>query len=479
MEEEKIGKREVVRSLGWKISERFLSQGIGLVVQILLARILFPEDFGSMAIMVAIINYLGIFVQSGLSTTVVQKKNLDDKDIASLYSISLLIALFLYVFLFMAAPWIGRTYAMDDIVWPIRVLSIGLFLSAINSIQTGILSRHMKFRAIFYRSIASIIVGGTVAVIMALSGYGIWALVTYSLLNALIAVIAMSFVPELKMRLGICWEKVKQLYSFSIKIIVTNLISGGGDTIRTMVIGKKYTSSQLAYYDKAYTYSNTATQVVTSSISGVLLPTFSKQQDDLAKLRDMVRRSMKLTAFVSFPVLIGLLVIAKPLVLLLLTGKWAPCIPFLMVFCLLRICGPITTIDKQVYYALGRSEIGLYYEVGLLVANVTMLLITVPIGIGAIAVGATIVEYCGACVIFLISSKVYKYSFIDRLKDFFKPVINTIVMVLSMLPMTLIDLSNMMMIILQCIIGFFVYVLMAKIIKDDNLEYILNLIKQH
>lgn len=476
MQGEKIGKSQVVHSLGWKILERFLSQGIGLLVQIILARILLPSDFGSMAIMVAIINYLGIFVQSGLSTTVVQKKQLDDKDIASLYSISLLIALMLYVVLFFLAPWIGKIYDMHEIIWPIRILSIGLFLSAINSIQTGILSRHMKFNVIFYRSILSILVGGSIGIFLALKGFGIWALVAYSLLNAVIAVVAMCFVPGVSIKFGVYWERVKKLYSFSIKIIFTNLISGGGDTIRTMVIGKKYTTSQLAFYDKAYTYSNTATQIVTSSIAGVLLPTFSRYQDDLERLKSMMSRSMKLTAFITIPFMLGVAVMSKPLVLLLLTEKWAPCIPFLMIFCVLRICGPITAIDKQVYYSIGRSDIGLYYEIGLLIANVTMLLITVPIGIGAIAIGALIVEYIGSMVVFFISRKVFQYSLRERFRNFLKPTINALIMVLAMLAVSLLGLSNIFTLILQCIIGVSVYLTMASMTKDDNLNYILNLI---
>lgn len=471
-----ISKKLVINSLSWKLLERFLTQGVGLLVQIILARILLPCDFGSMAIMVAIINYFGIFVQSGLSTAVVQKKNLDDSDISSLFSISLLIALLIYVILFFCAPLIGEFYKMNDILWPIRILSINLFFAAINSIQTGILSRHMKFKVIFFRSIVSILVGGSVAIFMALKGFGVWSLVVYSLLNAIIASIAMAFVPEVKMRLGICWGKVKELYSFSGKIILTNLISGGGDTIRTMVIGKKYTTSQLAYYDKAYTYSNTVLQIITTSISSVLLPTFSRQQDDVVRLKEMVRRSMKLTAFVSFPLLLGVLVIAEPLVLLLLTDKWAPCIPFLMVFCVLRTCGPITTIDKQVYYSLGRSEIGLYYEVGILVANILMLLCMLQYGIMAIAIGATVVEFIGSFVLFYISHHIYGYSIKERLNDYFKPLLNSIIMVAVIWPISLLGLSIIITLLLQCLIGLVIYYVMSIFTKDDSLNYLQNLI---
>ncbi len=473
--QETIEKKQVVTSLGWKMLERFLTQGVGLVVQIILARILLPSDFGSMAIMVAIINYLSIFVQAGLYTTVVQRKNLDEKDISSLFSISLLLALILYIILFLLAPVIADIYEMESIIWPIRILSMNLFLTAINSIQTGILSRHMKFKVIFLRSIVSIIIAGCIAIYMAFKGYGVWALVAYSLINAAIAVIAMSFVPEVKIRLGIFWQKVKEMYSFSIKIIITNLICGGGDTIRTMVIGKKYTASQLAFYDKAYTYSNTATQIVTSSISGVLLPTFSRQQDDIERLREMVRRSMKLTAFITFPLLLGVLVVAKPLVLLLLTEKWAPCIPFFMIFCILRLCGPITTIDKQVFYSLGRSEIGLYYESGLLVANVIMLSCMLRHGIMAIAIGATVVEFVGSFVIFGISQHIYGYSIRERIKDLLMPIINSIVMVVVIWPISRLVLSNFLTLLLQCLVGFVTYYTMSRLTKDDSLNYIRNL----
>lgn len=474
--QDNIGKKEVISSLWWKMLERFLSQGMGLLVQIILARLLMPSDFGCMAIMVAIINYLGVFVQSGLSTTIIQRKNLDDEDVSSLLSVSLCLALILYILLFFLAPMIGAYYNMNEIIWPIRILSLNLFLAALSSIQIGILSRHMKFRVIFLRNILAIFLSGVISIIMALNGFGIWALVVYSLLNITIGVVVMALTPEVRMRFGIRWNKVKELYSFSIKIIITNLISGGGDTFRTMLIGKKFTASQLAYYDKAYSYSNTAIQILISSISGVMLPVFSRQQDDETRLKYTVRRSMQLTAFITFPSLLLMLVVSKPLVILLLTEKWAPCIPFLMIFCILRMCGPITTIDKQVYYSLGRSDIGLYYEIGVLVVNIIMLICLMKYGIMAMAIGATVIEIIGAVVIFKISQRIYGYSFCERWKDYLKPLINSIVMVASVYPLSFLELSNIVMLILQCLVGVGVYLVMCKISKDENLYYIKNIL---
>ena len=206
------------------------------------------------------------------------------------------------------------------------------------------------------------------------------------------------------------FDRAKVLYAFSGKILLANLISGFGDTLRTMLIGKKYATDQLAYYDKAYTYSNYVTQSITLSLSTVLLPVFSQQQDDIEHLRAMARKSVQMTAFLVIPILIAVIATSKPLVILLLTNKWAPCIPFLMLFCLLRIPGCITSIDKQVFYAIGNSSISMYYEVFILISNVIMLIITIPIGIMAIAIGATIIEFIGCFIIFIVSKKVYKYK---------------------------------------------------------------------
>jgi O-antigen/teichoic acid export membrane protein len=471
MSDKSITGREVVGYLNWKILERFLTQGVGLIVQIILARILLPHDFGSMAIMLSIINYLGIFIQSGLAITIVQRKNLENKDISSLFSISLLIATVLYFILFFSAPWIGYIYKID-ITLPIRILSLSFFLSSINSIQVGILTRHLYFKMIFIRSVLSITVAGVTAILMAINGFGIWALVAYSLVSSLFAIIAMSFVPEARIRLGISWKRVKELYAFSIKIVITNLICGAGDTFRTMLIGKKYTTPQLAYYDKAYTYSNTITQIITSSISGVLLPTFSRQQDDISRLRSMARKSMQITAYITFPLLFGVLIMSKSLVLLLLTDKWAPCIPFLMIFCILRLCGPITTIDKQVYYSLGRSELGLYFETGLLVANLLMLLSIIKYGILAIAIGATLIEFLGSIALFVVSQHVYGYRIKDRVVDLIKPILNSLVMIIAMYPLSLFNLSNLLTIIAQSTTGILIYYILSRLTKDNSLLYI-------
>lgn len=477
MKDVNIDKSVVVSSLKWKFVERFFSQIAGLIVQIVLARLLLPEDFGSLAIIAAIVNYLGIFVQSGLSAAVIQKKKLDESDVSTLITCSMLIALVMYMGLFIGAPYISRYYEMPGLTWPVRVLGIGLFLSALNSIQTGILTRQMRFKTLFLRSAVAIPLSGFVGIVMAYLGFGIWALVAHTLLNTFIIIIFMNMLPDLRITFGFCYQKAKEIYSFSLKILMTNLISGFGDTIRTMSIGKKYTAGDLAFYDKAYTYSHMVTNMVNSTVSGVLLPTFSRKQDDIESLKSMARRSIGLSAYAMIPCLAIVMLVAYPLINLLLTEKWLPCVPYMMIFCLLRMPGCITSVDRQVFLALGKSQIGLYYEIFILAANLIMLYITIPMGVMSIAIGALTVELTGSFVVFVISSFIYKYSLWERLKDLLPTIIITCIMYVTAYYLPLNTMSSLIQVVVKGIVAVAVFVLISVVTKNKNFQYAISLIK--
>ena len=283
-----------------------------------------------------------------------------------------------------------------------------------------------------------------------------------------------------KMSVGFSFslKSAKELYSFSIKIIGASLVSGFSDLFRTMSIGKKYNTAQLAYYDRAYTYALVAMQIVNNSIQSVLLPVFSREQDNIMKLKELSRKSVRITVFCVTPLLLGVAVMAKTLVLLLLTEKWLPIIPFFMLFCVFRWIGCVVGIDKQVILALGKSSIIFYFEVFLLVSNVLLLIITVPISIQSIAVGSLIVEYISGIVIFIISKKVYSYSYMERVVDLYKPIINSIVMIVFMQMINFFNLDNLWLLIYQCITGIIVYLTMAYLTKDESLLLMRNVVRE-
>ena len=273
--------RNVINSFFWKASERIMVQGFSIIVQIILARLLLPEDFACLAIINAIVSFLGLFVQSGLAVTVIQKKDLTENDLSTLVTISLLVAFVLFSVLYALAPAISDYYNVGDLVWPIRIMGLSLFLYSFNSIQTGLLTRKMQFRTIFFRSMLATPLSGIIGITLAYLGFGIWALVAYNISNIFLIVLFMNFIPDLRLKIGFSRESAKELYSFSLKILGTSVVCSGSDTIRTLSIGKKYSPAQLAYFDRGLTYSNLVTQVVNTSLSSVLLPAFSRSQEEI------------------------------------------------------------------------------------------------------------------------------------------------------------------------------------------------------
>lgn len=472
-----INRDVVAYSLVWKMLERVFSQGGNLLVQIILARLLMPEEFGNLAIILAIVNYISTFVQSGLSAALIQKKKIDQLDVNTVFTITFIGNAFLYVGTFLFAPYIASYYNNIGLTSPIRVTALAFFLYSFNSIQMGLLSRNMDFKVIFLRSVIAVPIAGIIAITMAYYGFGLWSLIANLLIGVLLSSIIMAIGTKVPIRFGFSLYRAKKIYSFSIKILGASLISGFSDLFRTMSIGKKYSVSDLAYYDKAYSYSFLILQVVNSSIQAVLFPVFSRKQDNMGRLKEMARQSVRITMFGMFPILLGLFIAAEPAIIVLLTTKWQPCVPFLMIFCIFRISGCIVGIDKQVILALGKSSIIFYFELLLLVANVIMLLITIPISVMAIAIGAIIVEYTANIGLIIVSKFLYNYSLIERFHDLAKPFFNSCVMMIAMWCISLIEMNLTLMLIVQILLGLVVYLMMSIITKDSSFFYIISFVK--
>lgn len=477
MYEADVDRGKVAKSFFWKILERVFSQGIGFVVQIILARIMLPEDFGSLAIIVAFTGYATLFVTSGISTAVIQKKGLDRTDLSTLMTYTLGMAAVFYTVLFCIAPVIASYYEAPILKPTLRILALNLFLLGINSVQTGLLQRQMSFRQLLVRTMIAAPVAGAFGIVMALNGFGLWALVAHALSNQLLVIIVMSFDKDCRIPLGFSRTRMKEIFPFTSKIMLTYATSGLFDMVRTTMIGKRYSREDLAYYDKGLTYSSYVTMLLNQSIGSVLLPAFSRKQDNMEILKGMARRSVRVTSFLMIPILIAVAVMARPLITVLLTEKWLPCVPFLMVYCLLRIPGPLLNIDKQIFYALGKSGVNLYYEIGLFFLNFIALFIAIRINVLAIAVGALVVELLGMMAIFIVSSKIYNYTLKDRFVDMWRPFVGSLIMAVSLYLVYLLDLSNVITLCLQFVIGIFVYFFMAKLTKDDTLSYCLSVVK--
>ena len=377
----------VLSSLFWKLMERGGTQGIQFIVQIVLARLLLPEEYGLIALITVFITFANLFVQSGFNTALIQKKDADKMDFSSVFYLSLFVAGLLYVILFVTAQFIADFFREPQLVPLLRILSCTLFFGALNSIQNAYLAKNMMFKKLFFSSLGAIVVSGAIGVITAYSGWGVWALVAQQLVNQFVVTIILWFTIKWRPSLLFSFKRVTVLFSFGWKLLVSAVLCTLDRNIRTLIIGKNYSSDMLGFYNRGQQFPEIIGINIDGSIQSVLFPAFASHQDNLKKVKNMMRRAIMTSSFIMFPMMVGLAVVAEPLVKLLLTDKWVPAVPFLQISCAAEALIPIQTTNLQAINALGRSDIFLKLEIVKTIISLIILGISIPFGIYAMAWG--------------------------------------------------------------------------------------------
>ena len=380
-----ISRATVIKSFFWKFFERIGFQLMNFVVTIVLARLLLPEQYAAISLIMIFINICNVIIDGGLNTALVQKKDSDDVDFSTIFYISLVVAALLYLLLYFTAPGIAAFYDMPHLVPVIRVLGVNLFFYVFNSIQRAYVSKHMLFDKLFYGSISAVIVSGAIGIYLAYRGWGIWALVGQNLVSQVVGCLVLWFAIKWRPVLKFSVDRLKVLFDYGWKILGTNLITVLFVEIRKMCIGKLYTPSSLAYYEKGEHFPNLVMSNIFASVQSVMFPTFSKSQDDAASVKNIMRRSTKMLCFVIYPLMVGMIFAAEPIVRLLLTEKWMPVADFIKIMSIANFFRPISIINWEAIKALGHSGITFKLEIVKKVIDVIILLVSISYGVYAIA----------------------------------------------------------------------------------------------
>lgn len=467
-------KSNVISSLIWKLMERGGTQGVQFVISIILARLLLPEDYGVVSLVTIFIALATVFVQSGFNTALIQKKEADETDFSTVFYLSLFIAVLLYVVLFFTAPLIASFYNMPSLVGIVRVLSITLFFGAVNSVQNAYLMRNMLFKKLFFSSIGAAAFSGAFGVALAFLGWGVWALVIQQLMSQLAVMIILWFTVKWRPQLLFSFKRLKSLFSFGSKLLVSSLLNTLYLNIRSLIIGKLYTPAMLGYYNKGLQFPSLISNNVDGSIQSVMLPALSACQDDRQALKGMVRRSIVTSAYLMFPIMAGLAITAKPLVAVLLTEKWLPAVPFMQIFCIMYGLRPIHTANLQAINAMGRSDVFLRLEFIKKIVGMIILAISLPFGIYAMAWGALINTIICSAINAFPNSKLLDYSYKEQIIDILPAAGLTVIMSLAVSLVLFMKMSALSTLILQIVIGSVLYILLSKAFKIESLGYIVS-----
>lgn len=468
----------VFYNLIWKFAERITAQLVTLVVSIVLARMLDPSHYGVISMVTIFITIANVFVSDGFGSALIQKKNADAIDFSSVLYFNILFSIFLYAVLFLCAPFISRFYGKGyEILTPVtRVLGLRLILTSINSVQQAYVSRHMIFKKFFWSTLFGTVVSGIVGIIMAYNGFGVWALVAQYLTNTTIDTLVLQIVLNKWPIKAFSWQRLKTLLSYGYKILLTNLTITGYQELRALIIGKLYSSNDLAYYDKGKQFPNLVVTNINTSISAVLFPRLAQEQDDICKLKYITRKSVRFSAFIMSPIMLGLAAIAEPFISIILTDKWLPCVHLLQLFCVFYLFQPIQTANTQAIKALGRSDLALKLEIIRDIIQLVSLVCVMWISVDAIVISMAILSLLFVFINGFPNIKLINYSFKEQLQDFIWPLfISSFMMVIVMLVGNL-TLNKYFLLALQVIIGGLIYITLSIVTKNPEFKYFLSYI---
>lgn len=469
----------LLSNLVWKFSERMLSQIIKLVIAIILARILDPRDYGLVGMVTVFIALSYVFIDGGFNNALIQKKNADALDFSTVLYFSISCSLVIYAILFFSAPYIAAFYGdgYAELTPILRVFGLQVVIYSMNSVQQAYVAKRMMFKKFFFATTWGTVISGAIGLYMAYNGYGVWALVWQGIMAALIELVALYLMTRKRPLLAFSLERLKGLFRYGVNIFASYFLISAWTEIWSLVIGKLYTPQALAYYTKGRAYPSLVVTNINSSIGAVLFPKISMDQNDLAKVKATARLSIRFSAYVMFPVMLGLAAVAEPLVRLLLTDKWLPCVPLLQWFCVFYLFHPIHTANIQVIKAIGRSDIFLKLEVFKKVIEVLTFLAVMTISVEAIvismAVLATLFTYVNA----FPNKKLIGYSFREQFTDVAPPLLMVAVMVAAMFSVRLFVSNDLLLLLMQIAVGLTVYGALSCLTKNKEYQYILHTIK--
>lgn len=472
-------KTTVSVALIWKLLERFGVQGIQFVLQIVLARILDPDHYGTLSMMIIFINLANIFIQTGFNTALVQNKDVTEEDYSSVFCVSTLVAMLLYIVIFVAAPFVGAFYEMSDIVMPLRVIALVLIPGALNSIQLAKASRELNFRVVFTSNIVAIIISGVVGIIIALNGGGLWALVAQTMLNTTIASVVMLFTVAWKPRLVCNFKRVKVLFSFGWKLLVSGLLDTLYQDVHSLIVGKKYDSSTLGFYNRGKQFPQFIVSAVNSSVQSVLLPVMSEKQDSTDYVKNITKRSVQLTSYIVFPIMAGLAGVASSLIELLLTEKWLPCVPYMQICCIIFAFYPVYSCNLYAINAIGRSDVFLKLEIikklfGIVLLAIAVFCFDTPLAI--VWTGVISIPF-DLFINSMPNRKLIRYSYLEQMKDILPPLVASAAMCFLVLCVDKLGLGCFPTLLIQLVVGVVAYLTISVLFQMQAYVFVVNIVK--
>lgn len=467
----------IFSSLIWKFINGGTVQMIQLVVSIIVARLLLPEDFGIVALLLVFTSIATVFVQSGLGTALVQRKVITQIELSSVFYYTFSIASILYVALFISAPYIEDFYEAEGIATYLRILAIVLFPGSYNTIQNALLARRMLWKSQCICNIISISISGSLSILLAYKGSGAWAIIIQQLSYQVLICITLAFIVQWRPSLVISIKESVPLFKYGFNLLCANIIDTIYHNLENLIIGKKYPSEVLAFFTKGKMFPLVITNNVDGALQTVMLPVLSSRQESKSELKAMLRKSISTSSMVLFGGLTTLALCAEPLIRILLGENWIEAVPFLQWYCLIGMTFPLQTSSAQAINASGLSNIYLRIMSFKRIMGI-ILLVSFTIlfeSVYAIVLAAFLVEVLSIFLHMWYNMKLLKYSIMEQIGDLIKNVFGMILLlVVYILMESSLPQNPCAEILVIGLLSIAIYMCVLYFLRSEELKYLLN-----
>lgn len=472
-----IGSR-ALSGIIWKFGEKIGVQAAQFVIQIVLARLLLPEDYGIVGLLTIFISILDVFIQQGFTTALIQKKDADDLDISSVFWANIGLSLMCYGLCYLIAPAVSAFYSEPRLTVIMRILTLNVIIGAFSAVQYAIMMKRLEFRKSFLRGIVSVIFQGIIGVLLAYKGLGVWALVYSKLTATLVGTVIICMTVACRIELRFSFKRIRVLFQYSSKVLGTNLLNTVFNNIHSLIIGRFYNSAELGYYQRGQQIPQYLMSAVDGSICDVLYPTLSIMQNDKQRLKNTLRKSMKMSMYTVLPLMLGLLAVARPVTILLLTEKWILSVPYMQLSCIICCFWPMSA-RSHALNAIGKSNITLKLSIISKTLVLIFILLSVRFGIYSIMVSTILAQCIGFWITNYYVKKYLGYTYKELIGDLAPILLISFSMMIIVIGFGKLPIPGLLFkTVLQIAVGGGYYIASSIIGKLDCYYYLLDMMKR-
>ena len=465
-------KQKTITGMKWSAIDRFGSQAVGFIISIIIARILSPSDYGLIGMITIFIGISNVFVSAGFGAALIRKQNRTETDFSTVFYYNLAVSILFYVILYLTAPLIARFYETPELTTITRVIGLNIIISSFGIIQSSKLNIAINFKTQTKISLISTLLAGTIGIILAYNGLGVWALVVHRLFSTFISTVLLWYFVRWIPMIVFSLKSFKELFGFGSKLMISALIDTIYQNIYQMVIGKKFSAAELGYFTRAKSLVQLPSSNITSVMQRVTFPVLSELQDDEFRLKNNYRKLLKIAGFIIFPIMIFLAVLGKPFIILILTEKWLPAVPMLQVLSISFMFYPIHAINLNLLKVKGRSDLFLRLEIIKKIMITIVLFFSTPFGVLAMCYGIILTSITALFLNTYYTGKLIEYGFIKQLKDLSPSMLISAFSGIVAFSPSLFFNSNLIQLILGGISGIIVFLGISYLFKIEELQEI-------